>query len=228
MDERGETGSHADYIVTTPDRFADAPRNLEPSDAVSLLAGGTTALHGLREVAGLRAGERVLVRGAAGGVGSVAVQVGKLLGAHVTGLASARAADFVIGLGADEVVDYAVPLAGLGAYDVVFDTRGTELRRVRRHLTRRGRLVTIAFDLAHPFRSLAYIAASVVHGSKRVRLFFGRPDTVTLTELAGLAEEGALRPVVDEVYPLERIADAHAHLDRGGVSGKLVIVTAPR
>ncbi|MBY0688024.1 NAD(P)-dependent alcohol dehydrogenase [Microbacterium marinilacus] len=223
LDERGATGSHSGYVTTTADRIVVAPRNLAPADAVSLLAGGTTGLRGLRDIADLRPGERLLVRGAAGGVGSVAVQIGKMLGAHVTGLASPRTSDFVTGLGADEVIDYRTPLSSLGKYDVVFDTRGTEHARLRRLLGRGGRLVTIAFDIDRPFASLGYIALSTLHGSTRVRLFFGTPRTELLKELTTLAEEGSLRPVVDEVYPLERIAEAHTRFERGGVAGKIVL-----
>lgn len=227
LDERGATGSHSEYVTTTVDRIAAAPRELTPTDAVSLLAGGTTGLRGLRDIAGLRPGERLLVRGAAGGVGSIAVQIGKMLGAHVTGLASPVTSDFVTALGADEVIDYSTPLSRLGQYDVVFDTRGTEHARLRRLLRRGGRLVTIAFDIDRPIASLGYIALSTLHGSKRVRLFFGTPSTELLTELTALAEEGTIRPVVDEVYPLERIVEAHTRFESGGVEGKIILGNRP-
>lgn len=98
-------GSAAEYVSVRPRQIAYAPGNVTPTEAVSLLAGGTTSLTALRDKAGLRAGERLLVRGASGGVGSVAVQLGKALGAHVTGLASAKNLDFVRDLGADEALD---------------------------------------------------------------------------------------------------------------------------
>ncbi|MDF9805547.1 hypothetical protein M2436_004094 [Streptomyces sp. HB372] len=131
-------GSAAEYVSVRPRRIAYAPGNITPTEAVSLLAGGTTSLTALRDKAGLRAGERLLVRGASGGVGSVAVQLGKALGAHVTGLASAKNLDFVRDLGADEALDHrATPLSDLDRYDVILDTVGTEHRALRQRLTRR-------------------------------------------------------------------------------------------
>ncbi|WP_235940744.1 NAD(P)-dependent alcohol dehydrogenase [Paramicrobacterium fandaimingii] len=229
VDERGDAGAAAEYVAVDVTQLSLAPAHLTPIEASTLLAGGNTALVALRDTVSLAPGERVLIRGAAGGVGSVAVQVAKMLGAHVTGLASLATADFVRSLGADEVVDYNTPPDELGDFDVVFDTRGTRLRDFRRHLARGGRMITIAFDIDRPVRSLGYIAFSVIHASRRVRLFLGHPNGVLFATLAQAADAGHLKPVVDSVFPLERIAEAHARLERGGVRGKVVIdVGEPR
>ncbi|MFJ8974886.1 MULTISPECIES: NAD(P)-dependent alcohol dehydrogenase [Streptomyces] len=217
-------GSAAEYVSVRPRQIAYAPGNVTPTEAVSLLAGGTTSLTALRDKAGLRAGERLLVRGASGGVGSVAVQLGKALGAHVTGLASAKNLDFVRDLGADEALDHrATPLADLDRYDVIMDTVGTEHRALQKRLMAGGRLVSIAFDIDRPVRSIGYLVGSAVQGRRRVRFFSGNPKHDLLAELTAYVERGDLRPVVDTVRPLAEIAAAHRALEAGGVRGKHVI-----
>ncbi|MEV7115639.1 NAD(P)-dependent alcohol dehydrogenase [Streptomyces anulatus] len=217
-------GSAAEYVSVRPRQIAYAPGNVTPTEAVSLLAGGTTSLTALRDKAGLRAGERLLVRGASGGVGSVAVQLGKALGTHVTGLASAKNLDFVRDLGADEALDHrATPLADLDRYDVVLDTVGTEHRALQGRLSAGGRLVSIAFDIDRPVRSIGCILGSAVQGRRRVRFFSGNPKHDLLAELTAYVERGDLRPVVDTVRPLAEIAAAHRALEAGGVRGKHVI-----
>ncbi|MFC9174106.1 NAD(P)-dependent alcohol dehydrogenase [Streptomyces sp. DSS69] len=221
---RNGFGSAAEYVSVRPRRIAYAPENVTLTEAVSLSAGGTTSLTALRDKARLRAGERLLVRGASGGVGSVAVQLGKALGAHVTGLAGAGNLDFVRELGADEVIDRrATALSELGPYDVIMDTVGTEHRSLQGLLAPRGRLVSIAFDIDHPAKGIGYILASAVHGGRRVRFFSGNPKHDLFAELAAYVERGDLRPVVDTVHPLSGIAAAHRALEAGGVRGKHVI-----
>ncbi|WP_103510507.1 NAD(P)-dependent alcohol dehydrogenase [Streptomyces sp. SM13] len=217
-------GSAAEYVSVRPRQIAYAPENVTLAEAASLPAGGTTSLTALRDKAGLRAGERLLVRGASGGVGSVAVQLGKALGAHVTGLAGAKNADFVRELGADEVLDHrATALADLDRYDVIMDTVGTEHRALRQRLAPGGRLVSIAFDIDHPVRSIGCLLGSAVHGRRRVRFFSGNPKHDLFAELTAYVERGDLRPVVDTVHPLSDIAAAHRALEEGGVRGKHVI-----
>ncbi|MGW9455262.1 NAD(P)-dependent alcohol dehydrogenase [Streptomyces globisporus] len=221
---RSSFGSAAEYVSVRPRQIAYAPENVTLTEAASLPAGGTTSLTALRDKAGLRAGERLLVRGASGGVGSVAVQLGKALGAHVTGLASVKNSDFVRELGADEVLDHrTTPLAELDRYDVIMDTVGTEHRLLRTRLAPGGRLVSIAFDIDHPVRSIGYLLGSAVHGRQRVRFFSGNPKHDLFAELTAYVERGDLRPVVDTVHPLADIAAAHRALEAGGVRGKQVI-----
>lgn len=226
LNERGGLGAAAEYVTVSADQLAPAPAGLTAAEAVSLLSGGSTALAALRDAARLRPGERLLVRGAAGGVGSVAVQVGKMLGAHVTGLVNTASAGFVRDLGADEIIDYRTPARELDTFDVIFDTRGTDLSSFRSRLARGGRMVTIAFDIDHIVRSIGSILWSSLHGVSRVRLFFGHPDRALLADVARAVADGSLRPVVDTIYPLERIDAAHAHLEAGGVRGKIVINVA--
>lgn len=217
-------GSMAEYVAVRPRQISAAPADLTPVEAVSVLAGGTTGITALRDKARLRPGERLLVRGAGGGVGSVAVQLGKAFGAHVTALAGARNRDFVRGLGADEVLDHRTTgPSELGSFDVVLDTVGTQHRDFRKLLAPGGRMVAIAFDPERMGGSIGYILASAVHGPRRVRFFSGDPRHDLLAELARMVRNGDVRPVVDTVRPLAELASAHAALEAGGVRGKHVI-----
>ncbi len=216
-------GSAAEYLTTRPERLGRIPGRLDLHEAAALPV-GTTAITALRDKAGLRPGERLLVRGATGGVGYVAVQLGKAMGAHVTGLARADNLGLVRDLGADEALDYRTTTpAGLGRYDVVLDTVGKDLAAYRRLLTPKGRMVAIAFDLDRMAASLGYVFASAVHGRGRVRFFSGNPKTDLFDDLATFVEQGALRPVVDRVFPLDAIGEAHRALEAGGVRGKYVV-----
>ncbi len=217
-------GSAAEFVAVEPRRLALSPTGLDLVPAAALPGVGTTAITALRDKARLQPGERLLVRGASGGVGSVAVQLGRALGARVTALAGAKNLDFVRDLGAEEAFDYATTgPAGLGAFDVVLDTVGTGLDPYRRLLTSRGRMVSISFDPGHVLASAAYLLATTVFGPRRVRFFSGNPTHKLLSELTGYVESGALRPVVDTVFPLADIAGAHRALEVGGVRGKHVV-----
>jgi NADPH:quinone reductase-like Zn-dependent oxidoreductase len=162
-------------------------------------------------------GDRVLVRGAAGGVGTAAVQPAHALGGKVTALARERHAPLLRELGADEVVDHSGTTPDrIGPFEVVFDTVGTELNRYRGRLDRGGRMVTVA--LSGPA-----IAASTVHGGRRIRAFSANPDAAVLDDLAGFVAAGRVRPVVAGAHPLADVVLAHQAFERGGVAVKHVI-----
>ncbi|WP_169952253.1 NAD(P)-dependent alcohol dehydrogenase [Microbispora sp. H11081] len=216
-------GSAAEYVTVRAERLGRVPDGLDLVDAAALPV-ATTAITALRDKAGLRPGERLLVRGAAGGVGNAAVQLGHAYGAEVTALARAANLDFVRTLGAHHAIDHrAVPPSELGLFDVVLDTVGTDLPAFRRLLKPGGRMVTIAFDLTRLAASLGYIAASAVHGRGRVRFFSGDPKRALFDDLAREVAEGRLRPVVHTCFPLEETAAAHRALEAGGVRGKYVV-----
>ncbi|WP_431930468.1 NAD(P)-dependent alcohol dehydrogenase [Nonomuraea jabiensis] len=216
-------GSVADYLAVRPRQLSRVPEGLDLVEAAALPV-GTTAITALRDKARLRPGERLLVRGGSGGVGVVAVQLGRALGAHVTALAGARNLDLVRDLGAHEAYDYATTRpADLPRFDVVLDTVGTEHPAYRRLLTPSGRMVAIAFDINRAASTLSYLAASTVYGRRRVRFFSGRPTHRLFTDLARYVESGAIRPVVDTVFPLEEIAKAHRAVEAGGVRGKIIV-----
>lgn len=140
-------GAIADYVAVPEQRLARAPENLSLLEAAALPVSGTTAMTALTDKAQLQSGERLLVRGATGGVGSVTVQLGKALGAHVTALAGARNLDWITQLGADETLNYRTTRPDdLDRFDVIVDVVGTDLGAYQSRLTHRGRLIALAFD----------------------------------------------------------------------------------
>jgi NADPH:quinone reductase-like Zn-dependent oxidoreductase len=220
--QRHVTGAAAEYVAVPADRVAPAPANLSPAEAASLVVAGTTALIALRDSTHLQSGERVLVRGAAGGVGTAAVQLAHAMGGHVTALARDRYAQALGDLGADRVLGYDATPEQTGTFDVIIDTPGTDLESYRRRLTRNGRMVTVGLSAS----ALATIAVSAVHGSRRIRTFSANPDTAILQDLSRYVTSGALRPVVSGVFPLADIAAAHQAFSRGGTLGKHVVTVA--
>lgn len=223
--ERGVgQGSAAAYVTLPADKLARSPKTLDEVGTAAISSVGAVALITLIEKAALRPGERLLVRGAAGGVGSMLVQVGVMLGAHVTALASAKDLDAVRALGAAEVFDYrSTRPADLRPFDVIVDMVGTQLGRWRRRQTPRGRM----FDLGVAgLGTLVSIALSRVFGAHRVQFFSAQPTGATMRELARHVDDGAIRPVVHSTYPLSDIAAAQRSLESGGGSGKRVLVHA--
>ncbi|MEJ1197879.1 MULTISPECIES: NAD(P)-dependent alcohol dehydrogenase [unclassified Streptomyces] len=217
-------GSVADYVAVPGQRLAPAPRNLSLLEAAALPAAGTTALTALTDKARLQPGERLLVRGATGGVGSIAVQLGKALGAHVTALAGARNLDWITRLGADEAVDYRTTRPeGLDRFDVIVDVVGTDLGAYQARLARKGRLVALSFDSDRVVSSMLGTALRAAATPRRVKMFSNNPSTDRIAELTRAAEAGTIRPVIDTVFPMSDIAAIHHRLESGGVRGKHVI-----
>ncbi|MDQ1037646.1 NADPH:quinone reductase-like Zn-dependent oxidoreductase [Streptomyces sp. V3I8] len=222
--QRHTVAGAAEYVVVPAGRIAHAPADLSSVEAASLVVAGATALIALRDSVHLASGERVLVRGAAGGVGTAAVQLAHAMGGRVTALARDRHAGLLTDLGADEVLDHgSTAPEQIGPFDVVVDAVGSQLPRYRSRLAKGGRMVTVGLSPS----ALAAIAASSVYGSRRIRTFSANPQTPLLCDVADLVTSGALRPVIDSVYPLADIAAAHEAFERGGVAGKHV-VTVPR
>jgi NADPH:quinone reductase-like Zn-dependent oxidoreductase len=215
-------GCHAEYRVM-PERgmVVRKPVHLSYEQAATLPFGGTTALDFFRR-GQLKSGERVLVNGASGGVGTAAVQIAKHLGAHVTGVCSTANVELVRSLGADEVIDYrAQDFTRDGrVYDVIVDTVGTApFSRSRNSLSAGGRLLAVLASLPEMLRipwDTWRTGKKVVAGPARER-----PDDLRL--LVSLAESGALKPVIDRRYQLERIADAHGYVETGRKRGSVVI-----
>ncbi|UCM86871.1 NAD(P)-dependent alcohol dehydrogenase [Streptomyces marincola] len=217
-------GSMADYVSVPQERLARAPENLSLLEAAALPVSGTTALTALTDKARLASGERLLVRGATGGVGSIAVQLGKAIGAHVTALASAGNLAWVTALGADEARDYRTTRPeDLERFDVILDVVGTDLRAYRARLTRRGRMVALAFDPDRLLTSILASGARAAVAPRRFKLFSNNPSADRIAELTRLAEAGSVRPVVDSVFPATGVAEAHRRLEAGGVRGKYLI-----
>jgi NADPH:quinone reductase-like Zn-dependent oxidoreductase len=199
------------------------PENLSFEQAACLPFGGLTANYFLRK-GGLRAGQRVLIYGASGSVGTHAVQLARHAGAHVTGVCSAKNRGLVRDLGAHEVIDYqATPLAGLRAdrpFDILFDTVGkVSFRQTRHLLTPDGRFLAAVMTLTEIRQTLT----TPLLGRRRVVGGVVAETRADLQHLADLAGGGHLRPPIDRVYPLAEIAAAHAHAEGGHKVGHVVI-----
>ncbi|MFD4991171.1 NAD(P)-dependent alcohol dehydrogenase [Cellulosimicrobium cellulans] len=234
---RRGAGAHAELVVVPADgAVVPTPRGLSDVDAAVLAAGPLTALPFLTDHARLRPGAQVLVIGASGCVGTAAVQLAVVAGAHVTAVCGPRGLDLVRALGAAEVVDRtqrdatAKPSAA-GAvdttrYDVVFDVAGaSSYRRCRNLLTDDGAYLTTVPSAAILARTLW--SARRAGGRRGVVAFTGLKSTelqrATLREALALGSSGALRAVVDQEYPLDRIADAHRHVEHEHKAGTVVV-----
>ncbi|MGI5454595.1 NAD(P)-dependent alcohol dehydrogenase [Streptomyces sp. CA-249302] len=214
----------AQYVLAPAERLSARPHTLDPVTAAALPGVGAAALGALRDAARLRPGHRVLIRGAAGGVGTAAVQIAHAMGAHVTALARAPHLDAVRELGADDAFDYrTTDPHGLGRFDVILDPVGRDLRSYRRLLTPGGRMIAMIVAGAG---QAAYLVASAVHGPRRVRFVQQPPTRRLLTDLATLADTGAVVPVIESIYAMDDIVAAHRSLETGGGFGKRVIRTA--
>ncbi|MEZ4699727.1 MAG: NAD(P)-dependent alcohol dehydrogenase [Rhodothermales bacterium] len=218
-------GAYAEYRTLAEDGpIAPKPANLSFDEAAALSFGGATMLHFYKKAV-LKAGDRVLVVGASGGVGTAAVQLAKHAGAHVTGVTSGRNADLVRSLGADEVIDYTKEDFSKNGktYDVIVDTVGTAPYPVSKgSLAPGGRLLLIMSELpgmlSAPWYSMT-TDKTVIAGPAAEK-----PEYIA--QLAELAEAGAYRAVIDRTYSMEDAAEAHRYVDTGRKRGSVVIEIA--
>ncbi|MDI9885146.1 NADP-dependent oxidoreductase [Streptomyces sp. HNM0645] len=211
-------GAFAEYAAVDQSLVAAKPSALSFEEAASLPLVALTALQALTEQADVRAGTRVLVHGAAGGVGSAAVQIAKQLGAEVVATAGADSAELVRELGADRVIDYRAEEFDqvVSDIDVVLDTIGGETQeRSFGVLKAGGTLVSIV--------PIADAEAKKAQWNVEARSFFMRPDGEQLARLAGLVGSAQLRPIVETVFPLDEASEALQKVERGGARGKTVI-----
>ena len=226
-------GAFAEYARTRADLVVPKPDDLSFEHAAALPMAATTALRGIRDVGQVQAGQQVLVNGAAGGVGSYAVQIAAALGAKVTGVCSPRHLDLVRSLGAAHVVDYtAEDFTGTTTrYDVMLDNVGNRpLSHLRRVLTPTGTLVFNAggtpghlIGAIGPMLRLAAVNPLV---RQRLRVLPTRQDRAELAAVIALVDAGKLRPVVDRTYPLTGVAAALRQVEEGHTGGKIVITIA--
>jgi len=225
-------GAFAEYARADQNKLARPPRGYSFEEAAVLGISGSTAL-GAVDRAEIKAGERVLVIGASGGVGTYAVQLVKALGAHVTAVASAGKLDMLRELGADAVLDYRTTdfADGASRYDAILDIGGnTPLRRLRRAMTDHGRLVFVGGEQGGDFSAgferqlLAFALAPFV--SQRFVMLANREHYSLLERLVAHCEAGELRPVVDRRVSLEEVPSAIADLAAGKVRGKIVVHVA--
>lgn len=223
-------GAFAEYAAVREDRCAAKPAGLTFEQAAVLPTSAVTALQALRNQGRVQPGQRVLVIGAGGGVGTYAVQLAKAFGAHVTGVCSTSKMELVRSLGADEVIDYTVEdVADRGErYDLVLDIGGNRsVRHLRGALAPRGTLVFVGGEdggrvTGGMGRQLGAALLSLVV-RQRMRSFVAVTRGPDLEVIRELAESGAVRPAIDRTYPLAEVPDAIRDLVAGRVRGKAVV-----
>ena len=215
----GLGGGNAEYRCLPEDRgLSTKPSTMTYEEAAAVPFGGLTALHFLRR-GNIQSGQKVLVYGASGSVGTYAVQIAKCFGAEVTGVCSTANLELVKSLGADWVIDYTEEdFTKRGqTYDVIFDAAmKTSFPRCKSSLKRRGVYLTVDWPLLH-----ALWAAMT--SSKRVVFGLGSTKTEDLVFLRELIEAGKLKSTIDKTYPLEQIVEAHSYVDKGHKKGNVVI-----
>jgi NADPH:quinone reductase-like Zn-dependent oxidoreductase len=222
-------GTFAEYVVAAEGKVAPAPAGISVVQAAAVPVSGSTALQAVRNHGRVTAGQRVLVIGASGGVGSFAVQIAKAFGAEVTGVSRTDKLDLVRSLGADHVVDHTTDDVTSGAvrYDVVLDIGGnTPVRRLRRVLTPHGTLVIVGGEGRGRWlgmgRQLRAAALSPFVGQK-LGFFVNRENAADLAVLTGLIESGQVFPAVDRTFPLAEAAAAVGYMAEGRARGKVVV-----
>jgi len=223
------SGSFAEYSVAREDKLARAPANVTATEAAAVPISGMTALRALHDAGHLESGQRVLIVGASGGVGSYAVQLAKAFGSHVTGVSSTAKIDLVRSLGADRVIDYTHDDFADGAehYDLILDIGGgSSLSRLRRALSPRGTLVIVGGEgggnLTGMGRQLRAVAISPFV-RQRLTLLVPKEHYADLERLTAYIEAGTVTPCVDRTFPLHQAADAMQQLIGGQVRGKIAI-----
>lgn len=215
-------GSHADYVLVPAVNIAAKPRNIDHVHTAALPIAGLTAYQSLVGIAQVRPGQRVLVHGAAGGVGHHGVQIAKARGAHVIGTARANKHEFLRGLGADELIDYTTTdFAELRNVDVVLDTISNDYGpRSLGTLNPGGILI----DVVGIGIDRTAVKAQAEAAGLRFVEYSLHPTPADLAGLADLVDQGAVRPAVQETMPLAEAAKAHELSESGRVRGKIVLV----
>ncbi len=222
-------GSFAEFAAAREDKLARKPSSLTFEQAAAVPVSGMTALRGLSDVGRVEAGQKVLIVGASGGVGSYAVQIAKALEAEVTGVCSTSKLDLVRSIGADHVIDYSHDDFADGGkqYDLILDIGGNStLSRLRRALTPKGTLVIVGGEDRGRWigmdRQLRALALSPFVG-QRLTILGPKTHYTILERLTELIEAGRVVPVVEQTYPLSEMPDAMRDLRAGRARGKLVI-----
>jgi alcohol dehydrogenase len=238
--EKNRMGALAEYVAADQAVIARRPRRGSWAEAAAIPLAGLTALQALRDVADLQPGQRVLLHAGAGGVGTLAIQIAHRLGAWVATTTSGKNTELVTSLGADLAIDYTRETVGerVRDLDAVFDTLGGGSELASLALCKRGGVVVgvsgmpdLEFARAHlpaVMRPLVWMATgkrrrAAARLGVRYRYLFMRPDGDQLAELARWVDDGSLRAVIHQTYPLADAAAAFAELERGRARGKIVV-----
>jgi NADPH:quinone reductase-like Zn-dependent oxidoreductase len=217
-------GGFGEYTLSNESQIYTKPTNLTFQEAAALPVTAVTALQGLRDHAKVKAGQKVLVVGAAGGVGTCAVQIAKAKGATVTGVCSTKNVELVRSLGADNVIDYTKQdyTKMDEQYDVIFDVAATKsLFSIKHALADKGIYVNGGGDTM--FHTIFWGPILSMFGSKKYKMFFAATTQSDLKEIKEMVEAGKIRPEIEKVYPLSKVPDAIKHVESKRARGKNVI-----
>jgi len=224
----GASGACAEFALAKASGLAHKPGNISFEEAAAVPTSALAALHGLR-AGGLQAGQRLLINGASGGVGSFAVQIGKALGAEVTGVCSTKNLEMVRTLGADRVVDYThVDFAkGSDTYDLILDNvENRSLSDIRRTLRPQGTALLNSGTGASGLKLMWRLAKPMLLGpfvSQNLKRYLSVPKPEDLEVLRSMLEEGQITPAVEQVFALEDVVEAFGRLCTGHAAGKIVL-----
>lgn len=219
-------GGFAEYVAVPEKVLARKPASISFEEAAAVPVAGVTALQGLRDKGHLQPGQKVLIHGASGGVGTFAVQVAKAFGAEVAAVCSTRNVEMARSMGADEVIDYKKEdFAKRGEhYDLIFAANGNRtLANFRRVLTPDGLCVIAGGSMRQIFRGMLFGSLVTMGSRQKITNIAAQSDAQDLAYLAELLEAGKVRPVIDRCYPLSDTADALRYLGDTHPSGKVVI-----
>ena len=217
-------GACAEYASTAQGKLAPKPTNLTFEQSAAVTTSAVTALRAMRDQGDVQPGQKVLINGASGGVGTFAVQIAKALGAEVTGVCSTRNVEMVRSIGADHVIDYTQEdfTQGGQRYDLILDNVANHpLSRSRSALTPEGTLLPSSGDGGMSYVIKAGLSSPFVR--QQGAPFVAIPKKQDLLDLKELIEAGKITPVIDSTYPLSETREAMAHLNEGHAQGKVVI-----
>ncbi len=217
-------GSHAEYVRPRQDAITMMPKNLTFEEAAALPCVALTALQALRDVAQIKKGQKVLIYGASGGIGHIAVQLARFYETEVTGVCSTSNLAWVKDLGAHHVIDYTKEdFADNGKkYDIILDAVGKRtFFNSRRSLTETGVYITehVLYPKYHPVQ----LFLGSLLGDKRAKIHLTKPNDKDLDFIRELMEDEKIKPVIEKCYPLDQIVEAHRHVENGHTKGKVVI-----
>jgi NADPH:quinone reductase-like Zn-dependent oxidoreductase len=225
-------GSFAEYVCVTEELVALKPANLSFEEAAAVPLAAFTALQGLRDKGQIQSGQKVLINGASGGVGTFAVQIAKSFGTEVTGVCSTRNLELVRSIGADHVIDYTQEdfTRNGQTYDLIFDAVGNRsVADFKRALSPNGICAVAGFTTMSRLFQVIILGAWVSRtGSKKIGMMAtAKANKKDLLFIKELLEAGKVKPVIDRTYPLAQVAEAIRYLETGRARGKVVITVEP-
>jgi len=219
-------GGFAEYVCVNEDNLVLKPTSMKFEEAAAVPAAAISSLQGLRDKGQIQSGQKVLINGASGGVGTFAVQIAKYFGAEVTGVCSTRNLDMVRSIGADHVIDYTQEdfTKSGQSYDLILALAGYHpISAYKRALSPKGIYVMCGGSNAQMFQGLLIGPWISMTGSKKMVVLSAKPNKKDLVFMKELLEVGKIVPVIDRHYPLSEVAEAIRYLEKGHAQGKVVI-----